>query len=810
MVERFSGFFPMKKTASDDGTKAFTASKGNTDEDMGDASFPAMFSGFLLMNVEDDRRSVGNLAEGSRPLAETADPLLVTPESSPVAPGRMKEQVGEIRSVADYLLSVTLVQDEGGDRTPSPVFASPVDLADLSAATKNQLHAGGTDQPFQSTELKSQAAEILKAAVKPPAASAGDATTPPVQDIAVQPVLLALGEQEDSTPRILTPALQVRADEKMYLFVADTGGEDRPVELIGHPVQEKHLENFIPVKIVDGQALSDSSVAETEPFNGEKQAQTQVEIPIRQALQQEGSSVQPALDAEVMPAPEPQLEGIEQPENTSQPSSAAAVSAPSAEPSPEQVRENDLRLQEFIRKTEPVMPTTEDAPARSRAVQLDLFAGQMQESQAARETQIADRPVRHLQWQGDPALSESNREAVAAKPASQPERLVDAVSASLRKSNEAPAVPSHEAQLRKELKISVFEVTGDTTRDKNGQVYFTAQKKFETPVAAHATREAVTAPELIDSTETWRSAVQEALDRMDGAGVAKNTHRQEPAQLSDPVRNRALFAYGYRAKNGDENSSPLNRKTDGKVGTPTGEERKQLRIDALLTLQDSASEKTVQEKPALAPANDTAEPTVEKPAHRQGEHAQRPSEAAGSASGKLTTVGGSGQNNVAEQLAARESMAARTATKSGQPTVMPQRAERFEHVRMQIADQVQPDRSVIRIVLRPESLGTVRLTMTLQDGLLAARFLVDSEETRMLLESGMDSLKATLHDKGIRADSVQVNLQPTGQQVSRGEQGSQTSTQDQQKESPAGNQEHERKKQQKKQDQEQHAFDRYL
>lgn len=64
------------------------------------------------------------------------------------------------------------------------------------------------------------------------------------------------------------------------------------------------------------------------------------------------------------------------------------------------------------------------------------------------------------------------------------------------------------------------------------------------------------------------------------------------------------------------------------------------------------------------------------------------------------------------------------------------------------------------VVLRPESLGEVRLRMEAKDGVVRVRIEASTDAARKTLESGLDSLKASLESRGVRVESLHVESAP--------------------------------------------------
>ncbi|MCB9501927.1 MAG: flagellar hook-length control protein FliK [Deferribacteres bacterium] len=138
-----------------------------------------------------------------------------------------------------------------------------------------------------------------------------------------------------------------------------------------------------------------------------------------------------------------------------------------------------------------------------------------------------------------------------------------------------------------------------------------------------------------------------------------------------------------------------------------------------------------------------------------------------------------------------------------------ERVQSFANIRSQIAPAIRNGESEIHIQLKPENLGSIRLMMTLKDGLLNANFLVESTEVKSLLEKNLDSLRETLAERGIKAEHVEVQAQQQIVQSSKAENQEQRSAR-QSQDDRRDNQQNRQQKQQNREDRQQKRFDQYL
>ncbi|MDD3880618.1 MAG: flagellar hook-length control protein FliK, partial [Syntrophomonas sp.] len=58
-----------------------------------------------------------------------------------------------------------------------------------------------------------------------------------------------------------------------------------------------------------------------------------------------------------------------------------------------------------------------------------------------------------------------------------------------------------------------------------------------------------------------------------------------------------------------------------------------------------------------------------------------------------------------------------------------------------------------------EFLGKMTIKIVLEDGLLTARFITESQQVKHLLDSNLNSLRQNLESQGIRVEKTEVNVQ---------------------------------------------------
>ncbi|TVQ27639.1 MAG: flagellar hook-length control protein FliK, partial [Spirochaetaceae bacterium] len=74
------------------------------------------------------------------------------------------------------------------------------------------------------------------------------------------------------------------------------------------------------------------------------------------------------------------------------------------------------------------------------------------------------------------------------------------------------------------------------------------------------------------------------------------------------------------------------------------------------------------------------------------------------------------------------------------------------------------DSGEIRLTLRPESLGNVRISLQMQDGHIAGRIIVDNQSVREVFEQNMAALERAFHEGGLETGLLDVSVADSGNQ----------------------------------------------
>lgn len=75
-----------------------------------------------------------------------------------------------------------------------------------------------------------------------------------------------------------------------------------------------------------------------------------------------------------------------------------------------------------------------------------------------------------------------------------------------------------------------------------------------------------------------------------------------------------------------------------------------------------------------------------------------------------------------------------------------------------IQSLVQADRSEVRIDLKPDHLGELKIKLSLERGIMVAEFTVESEAVQAVLASELPQLQTALQDQGANVAEMMVNI----------------------------------------------------
>lgn len=95
---------------------------------------------------------------------------------------------------------------------------------------------------------------------------------------------------------------------------------------------------------------------------------------------------------------------------------------------------------------------------------------------------------------------------------------------------------------------------------------------------------------------------------------------------------------------------------------------------------------------------------------------------------------------------------------SQQVEVVKQMRQIVEQIVEQVKTNVTSDTATMDMVLHPESLGRVNLSVVMKDGVMTANFVTENQMAKEALESQIMMLKDNLQNQGLKVDKVEVAI----------------------------------------------------
>ncbi|MBK7294567.1 MAG: flagellar hook-length control protein FliK [Holophagaceae bacterium] len=111
--------------------------------------------------------------------------------------------------------------------------------------------------------------------------------------------------------------------------------------------------------------------------------------------------------------------------------------------------------------------------------------------------------------------------------------------------------------------------------------------------------------------------------------------------------------------------------------------------------------------------------------------------------------------------------ASRIGAKSGQPQIMRAEAKFAAHASRAMVQTVREGRTEVILRLRPETLGPVKIELSMEDGRMNARLESSNPAARELLGASLDHLRGALEARGLSVDRIEVvaPAEPEGAQA---------------------------------------------
>lgn len=104
------------------------------------------------------------------------------------------------------------------------------------------------------------------------------------------------------------------------------------------------------------------------------------------------------------------------------------------------------------------------------------------------------------------------------------------------------------------------------------------------------------------------------------------------------------------------------------------------------------------------------------------------------------------------------SSAASSQTRTSQFNMPELRENVMQQVVPNLTRMLRRGSSRVRIALRPQELGELKVDVLAQKGVVTARFQVENEEVRSVVENSLPELKAVLEKNGVQVDQLQVQV----------------------------------------------------
>jgi flagellar hook-length control protein FliK len=119
--------------------------------------------------------------------------------------------------------------------------------------------------------------------------------------------------------------------------------------------------------------------------------------------------------------------------------------------------------------------------------------------------------------------------------------------------------------------------------------------------------------------------------------------------------------------------------------------------------------------------------------------------------GSLTALQAEGLNQKANQAFPMEASISTALQRTTEDNVMNQLTSKMQHL-------VRSGETEIRIQLKPESLGEVKLAIRMEGDIVTARIQVENQQVKQIVESNLQSLKNALSEQNLQAGSIEVNV----------------------------------------------------
>lgn len=93
--------------------------------------------------------------------------------------------------------------------------------------------------------------------------------------------------------------------------------------------------------------------------------------------------------------------------------------------------------------------------------------------------------------------------------------------------------------------------------------------------------------------------------------------------------------------------------------------------------------------------------------------------------------------------------------------------ESIKHILQRLEIMVSDNLAQAKMVLKPEHLGHLNIRLDVQDGVLTAKFVVESLQAKTMLESNITAFRQQMEQSGVRVEKVEVTLNQPGNDSSQ-------------------------------------------
>lgn len=168
---------------------------------------------------------------------------------------------------------------------------------------------------------------------------------------------------------------------------------------------------------------------------------------------------------------------------------------------------------------------------------------------------------------------------------------------------------------------------------------------------------------------------------------------------------------------------------------------------------EEEDETTIVEKTVITESSDVPKETVKVEIHTEGKETETSSK-------EQTTTDSTEVDNVAGQFVQNLQKAAEEIGEiTGQKDVVQLIREIADQILEKVKVSITSETTSLEIVLTPEELGKVNLTVSAeQDGMMKAKFVTENELAKEAIERNLVQFKEALQEQGLKVDTIEVTV----------------------------------------------------